>query len=53
MADEKESSLIKLLRDATAFEVGLIAFLFLPPTLLVWIPILKEVIPTEYENAKK
>lgn len=39
MADDKESTLIKFLREATPFEAGLIAFLFLPPTLLIWLTI--------------
>jgi hypothetical protein len=48
MAEDKEGIFIKLLREATPFEVGLVAFLFLPPILLAWIPILDRVVPVKY-----
>ena len=43
MDEQKEGALIKWLRDATTFEVGLVAFLFLPPVLLAWLTILGAV----------
>ena len=50
MAEDKEGVLIKLLREATPFEIGLIAFLFLPPILLIWMTILTAI--TETRNQK-
>lgn len=50
--DSKEGVIIKLLREATSFEIGLVAFLFLPPILLAWIQILDQIIPKENTDTR-
>lgn len=51
--EHKAGALIALLRNANSFEIGLVALLILPATLLAWVPILKEILPgRSYELAR-
>lgn len=46
MPGENHSALLGLIRSATPFEIGLVAFLLFPPILLGWVGLLTTIFPT-------